>query len=88
MSDPNVTPYGKFYWCVLVDKALAESGEIYFNADGVETDQSGTFVACRVKDGVKEVILMVPAGMWKTVFAASIIDGHALGVDHWKEQIE
>jgi hypothetical protein len=33
------------------------------------------------------VMLAIAAGNWTCVFAASVIDGHAVAADHWKGEI-
>src|SRR5262249_44822656 len=97
MSDPH--NYGDKYWCV--KSKLSKSGEIYLNADRVEFTPSGGIIfwggfrpAAKAEDEWKtekpaELIpcLALAAGQWIAVFAASVMDGHAVAVQHWNGEV-
>ena len=77
----NCDDYGKYYWCV--KSGLSENGEIYVHANRVEV-----LNGCIVFYGNDDVInLSISDGYWSAVFAASVIDGSAVAVEHWKGEI-
>lgn len=80
---PDTTSYGDRYWCI----GRPDGNEIYLNADRAEVQPSGALVM--VAGGGEEGIvnLALAAGQWVFVYAASVIDGHAVAVQHWKGQI-
>ncbi len=95
MSD--TTRYGRYYWCAKVTTDLCEAGEIYVMADEVrvETDGSVHFLHTwvpetgDVDDGRRSYQnLILAAGKWSAVFAASVIDGAAVAVEIWKGEVE
>lgn len=75
--------YGKYYWCVKVTPDISPDGEIYLMADEVQVDSSG----CLVLSGKSSANLILPATKWLACFAASLFDGHAVAVEHWKGEI-
>jgi len=91
--------YGNYYWCIGVDKSLGTGKtrtEIYINADEVKVGTSGELI---VSGGYKSdeegsareeprVHLIIPAGLWKYVYAASCIDGSAVAVTMWDGQVD
>lgn len=84
----NASSYGRFYWCVKTN--LSDSGEIYIHADSVELTADGSLVFWQHKESEdpfgelsQRVNLSIAAGNWKACFAASVIDGHAVAVEHW-----
>lgn len=80
MANQTAAGYGKRYWCIKTD--LSPDGEIYVHADEVRF----AYGAAIFESG-KDVRLALAAGSWKAVFAASVIDGHAVAVEHWKDEI-
>jgi hypothetical protein len=89
--------YGKFYWCIGVSKDVSENGEIYAHADWIEL-QAGALVLQRAKSagdegtineatGGRQILLTLAPGQWKYAFAASVLDGHAVAVEHWPGEI-
>ncbi len=86
----NAGNYGQFYWCVKVDKSLSQNGEIYLYADKVEITPTGdlVFYAYRPdRDPNFSYNLALAAGRWITFFAASVMDGAACAVEHWKGEV-
>ena len=78
--------YGAYYWCVKTD--LSESGEIYVFADVVRhLPTGGVLFVAKESDGGERANLVLAAGQWTAVFAASCFDGHAVAVEHWKGEI-
>jgi hypothetical protein len=91
----NTAQYGKLYWCVGVPEVISPDGEIYLHACRVEISD-GTLIFWsdhNLKDGKYEErekpfqVLALAPGRWNFVFAASVIDGAAISVEHWKGQI-
>lgn len=86
------TKYGEYYWCVKVPNTVAKSGEIYLYADDVEFCEGAvTFYRFYHKkidqpDQPNQVNLMLPAGAWYAVYAASVVDGSPVAVEHWAEE--
>lgn len=85
MSAPS--DYGSRYWCIKVTRILSESGEIYAYADEIAINRDGSLALLRHKDGEKQVTLLISAGQWLALYAASVFDGSALSVQHWKGEI-
>jgi len=88
MSDPS--RYGKFYWCAKVPREISKDGEIYLMADDVcVVDGCVRFIQKRDEAGTttERVNFLIPAGKWHAVFAASVLDGSAVAVEHWKGEI-
>lgn len=75
--------YGRFYWCVKSD--LSPEGEIYLHADRVEFLPSGAVVFHCDQWGYPNMAFA--AGQWTAVYAASVIDGHAVAVEIWKGEV-
>ena len=88
--------YGNFYWCIGVPSSIAEDGEIYVMADRV-TIEDGTLICWqdskqdatgnRVQLESPRINLALSKGQWLHFFAASLIDGAAVSVEHWKGRI-
>jgi hypothetical protein len=88
MSDSS--KYGRFYWCAKVSKDVSTDGEIYVMADDVEIDEGALrFVQYREENETKteRVNLLIPPGKWLAVYAASVVDGSAVAVEHWAGEI-
>jgi hypothetical protein len=83
----NTEQYGARYWGIKTD--IAPDGEIYAFADVVETAPDGSLVLRRDPgtEGRTHANLIIPAGHWTAVFAASLIDGAAVAVEHWKGEV-
>ena len=85
MSEPK--DYGRYYWCIGVPSAVAKRREIYAMADRIEISPHGDLSL--MHDEVKRSLpnLILAAGQWEWIYAASVFDGSAVAVDHWAEQI-
>jgi hypothetical protein len=87
------TKYGARYWCVKVPISLSPDGEIYVYADRVDLVSgalvfvSDAIVTHNGPDTVAQPGLSIAAGSWIAVFAASVIDGSAVAVEHWKDEV-
>src|SRR5215475_3741863 len=95
--DPGTSQYGQYYWCVKCK--LSKSGEIYLHADQVSINEHGDAVFLRTsqwdhqtdtyppREGPPLPMLVIAAGQWTAVFAASVIDGHAVAVEPWEGEV-
>jgi len=88
--------YGRYYWCIKVPKTVSQNGEIYVMADEVKFE-NGTAVFIGGSRGRKQegatpktpqVVLALNPRSWTAVYAASVIDGSAIAVEHWKGEVE
>lgn len=82
--------YGEYYWCVGLTPYEGEdkSTEVYVMADLVEADNGVlTLWGKEKEDGLRRPNLIFAKGEWKFVYAASLIDGHAVAIEHWPGQI-
>jgi hypothetical protein len=77
--------YGQYYWCIKT--SLSKSGEIYAMADDAIVLPDGTLSLTRVKEGKLSVNLAIAPGNWTAYYAASLIDGHAVAIEHWDGEI-
>jgi len=77
--------YGSRYWCVKT--RLSEDGEIYLFADKVTVADGMLIFTSGGEDGAANLNLALAPGEWGTVFAASIIDGCAVAVEHWRGEV-
>ena len=69
---------GNFYYCIKT--RLSENGEIYAFADQVNIDDGALIL--RRTDGL--ITLSISKGNWSSFYAASVIDGACVSVEHWK----
>jgi len=78
--------YGNYYWCIKT--ALSDNGEIYAYADEIEVKE-GALILVHYYDKTHKwhPNLVIPAGQWSCIFAASHIDGGAVAVEHWKGEV-
>ena len=78
--------YGAKYWCVKSN--LSNKGEIYAYADEVHVLPDGTLSLIRTRQGhPPEINLAIAPGNWSACFAASVIDGAAVAVEHWEGEV-
>jgi hypothetical protein len=77
--------YGDLYWCV----GLEDGTEVHAHADEVRVEESGALLLVRGPRDEKpaQVNLAFASGQWRFVFAASLLDGHAVAAVHWRGQI-
>ena len=85
MATSTANEYGRFYFCVKT--RVSKNGEIYVFADGVSIEPGGELVLWRSTDHGKYPNLSLAKGHWSAVFAASLIDGHPVAVEHWKGEL-
>lgn len=76
----DTTKYGDKYWCVKVPLHITKAKEVYVCANTVRVTEAGVLVF-EGKQG--DVNLAFAPGSWLAVYAASVLDGHAVAVDHW-----
>lgn len=71
--------YGNWYHRIQTTKGE----DVYVHADEVEF-KDGALILWRVKeDGTRTVNIAFAPGQWSYIYAASVLDGHAVAVDHW-----
>ena len=76
--------YGTYYWCVRISK----DEEAYVHADFAEVLNGTLFFARKRKNketGKDEiqVNLAFAHGHWESFYAASVVDGCPIAVEHW-----
>jgi hypothetical protein len=81
----DAAAYGSRYWCVKTP--LSENGEIYLFADDVVLLEGALVFRSLPSDGSQQVNLLLAPGQWTSVYAASVIDGAAVAVEHWKGEV-
>jgi hypothetical protein len=74
--------YGRFYWCVKTD--LSEDGEIFLYADNAVVNRTGDLLFFR---DLEPSNACFAKGHWKAFYAASVMDGSPIAVEHWKGEI-
>ncbi|WP_405860164.1 hypothetical protein OG407_20980 [Streptomyces sp. NBC_01515] len=79
MANPDSAKYGQFYWRI----DLTSGEVVHAHADEVEILTSGALVLRKADEEAPLVLLAFAVGEWKNVQAASVMDGHAVCVDHW-----
>ncbi len=80
--------YGQYYWCVKVTPDVSPDGKIYVMADDVIVVASGTINFIRRRDDDTITInLGIASGKWFAYFAVSLMDGSAVAVEYWKDEV-
>lgn len=74
--------YGDYYWCVKTK--LSEDGEIFVHADSMEVNDNGDLFFMQ-ENGTCNLVLK--KDQWTVGFAASVLDGHPVAVEHWKGEV-
>ncbi len=77
----EINQYGDKYWCVRLI-----SGElIYFHADELTVSRAGALISKRHhQDPTKQYsLLSFGPGQWSFFYAASVLDGDPVCVQHW-----
>ena|SRR5271163_5318483 len=86
--------YGSSYWCI--KSPASEDGDVYVKADRLEVTGAGALIAWggarKSYDAAptadqQEPVLLFAAGHWTAAYAASILDGSAVAVEHWKGEV-
>lgn len=76
--------YGNRYFCVKTN--LSADGEMFVMADSVEVSAVGALVLWReFSTGQRVVNLAIAPGSWQSVYAASLVDGSPVAIDHWRQ---
>lgn len=73
----------KYYWCIKVTEEICSEKEIYLLADSLEV--VGDTLIFKKHD---LIIFSIIKPFWTCVFSASLIDGSAYYVEHWKGEID
>ena len=76
----DMSEIDKKYYGVKVDKSISEDGEIFLYADYF--DVINGYLIFRKNEIINFIIAKEK---WSVVFEASILDGHPMNVEHWKE---
>ena len=82
MSEPD--QYGRYYWCI----RIREKEDVYAHADSVNL-VNGSLLLLRDKLDTEsgktqtQVNLAFAPGHWEYIYAASVIDGGAVAIQHW-----
>ena len=86
--------YGRYYWCIKVPESLSADGEIYIHAEkpiihpNGELELVGAFREYLNSPPERELAnLILAPGQWLCIYAASVLDGSAIAVSHWKGEI-
>lgn len=80
MSEETVTTqYGSLYWCV----KLPNRSEVRLMADEALILPSGALSMVQHHATGTRINLAFAPGQWVAVYAASLIDGGAVAVEHW-----
>lgn len=84
--EAGTTKYGNYYWCVKT--SLSGNGEIFLMADRAEIKPDGSLSFWTVRTGDKSSFInfAFAHGNWTAFYAASLIDGGAVSVEHWQEK--
>lgn len=79
------TDYGDWFYIVKVSGSISTDGDIAVFADGVALSADGSLVfQNHSSDKTKKYAgLIIPAGSWKVVYSASMIDGSPVIADRW-----
>lgn len=61
---------------------MHDGQQVAFNVDRIEVTRTGDLVGYQATDDKHEesLLLLVAKGMWKAVYASSLLDGHAVCV--------
>lgn len=91
----STTDYGRSYWCV----KRRDAPEVYVMADRVEVTPTGALIfwaeTTEAKDGSYDRVprnnpfpsLGFAPGEWTAFYAASLLDGSAVAVEHWEGEV-
>lgn len=83
--------YGRYYWCAKVTEDVCPERDIYVHADTCKILTNGELVFYgHLNNEVEEdriINLAIAPGKWYAIYAASVIDGAAVAVEHWKGEV-
>lgn len=69
-----------YYWCIGVDNELSKDNLINLIAEQAEVS-NGDLIFSRKN----RIVFCVAKGNWKYFYAASLLNGHPICVEHWKQ---
>lgn len=73
--------YGKKYWAV----QLKDGGQIQLHADYIYVNKNGDILFLKdTGDTFSQMNLALPAGSWYYAYAANVLDGSPVAVEHWE----
>lgn len=75
---------GQFYWCIKVPKNICPKGEIYAYADHIYVHDGVLILEHKWEE---EYQINIAFRDWLCFFAASVMDGHAIAVEHWEGEV-
>ena len=76
----SASDYGRFYWCV----EMSTGAKVFVHADVVRLDDGVlSLLRDRGAEHATEVNFAAAPGSWRSIYAASQLDGHAVAVEHW-----
>lgn len=83
--------YGNYYWMIEVDESLANHGVITTVGDDVVISANGDLIVMIHSPGKDEEKtrrpgIIIPKGDWIVCYAASMITGDPVAVDHWETE--
>ncbi|MES5821907.1 hypothetical protein [Streptomyces sp. RG80] len=78
--------YGNWYYGI----RLADMNNTEVNVHGDEVEfKDGSLIVWRIKDdGTRFVNVAFAPGVWACLFAASLLDGHAVAVEYWSPSLD
>lgn len=83
--------YGRYYWCAKVTEDVCPDREIYVHADTCRILANGELAfyghSNKEVEDDRVINLALAPGKWYAIFAASVIDGSAVAVEHWKGEV-
>lgn len=88
--EETTSKYGNFYWCIKTIEALSPNKEIYVMADRIDVTPTGDLLCVghsAKEDRAPVTVLAIARGQWTAFYAASVMDGSAIAVDHWKGEV-
>jgi hypothetical protein len=90
----GTSKYGRRYWCI--KSKASKNGEIYVMAHRLAVTETGTLIAwgggrskhADAPSADKQIpVLMLAAGNWTAAYAADLLDGSAVAVEHWEGEV-
>ena len=93
MFNADASRHGRNYYCV----SLYDDREVYLFADEVLFHENGDLIfkgrpaaeegEAPTPDAAPQVLMAFAPSQWSFVYAASVVDGTAIAVAHWPEQV-
>jgi hypothetical protein len=83
--------YGRYYWCAKVLEDVSPDREIYVQADTCKILPNGELVfyghTKEKSEDERPINLALAPGKWYAVYAASVLDGAAVAVEHRQGEV-